>query len=72
MNLGTVIRRKGCRMSATYDLVNWIMLAGAAVLGLAMGLNYLALLVARRQSRDLQSIEPDARALNSQRSNLDD
>jgi len=40
-------------MGPSYELVNWIMLAGAAVLGVAMVLNYLALLVARRQSRNL-------------------
>lgn len=40
-------------MGPSYELVNWIMLAGAAILGVAMVLNYLALLVARRQSRNL-------------------
>lgn len=47
-------------MNASYDLVNWLLLAGAAVLGIAMGLNYLALIVARKQSRARQSDESDA------------
>lgn len=47
-------------MNVSYEFVNWLMIAGAAVLGLAMGLNYLALLVARKQNRDRKSEETDA------------
>lgn len=47
-------------MSASYELVNWILLGVAALLGLAMGLNHLALLEARKRNRDRQSDEPDA------------
>lgn len=46
-------------MSASYELVNWILLGVAALLGLAMGLNYLVLLEARKRNRDRQSDEPD-------------
>lgn len=41
-------------MGETYELVNWIMLGGAGVLGLAMGANYLLLLLARRQKRQAE------------------
>lgn len=53
-------------MGESYELMNWILLGVAALLGLAMGLNYLALLVARRQSRALKSEESDASGLDSQ------
>ena len=41
-------------MGASYELVNWLMLGGAALLGLAMGLNHLALIFARRQRREAE------------------
>lgn len=38
-------------MNVSAEFVNWLLLGGAAVFALAMGLNYLALLAARRRSR---------------------
>ena len=46
-------------MSPPYAVVDWIMLAGAAVLGVAMGLNHLALLAARRQKRNSAADQSD-------------
>jgi hypothetical protein len=51
-------------MNPSYELVNWIMLAGAAILGVTMVLNHLALLAARRQKRSLAAGQSEASQLD--------